>query len=83
MYIPEMPEIQTKVSDHPFQEAADVAAFAFAGAVVGTWIDNNTKIGRWANTSPTADAIVSVFKTTAVIVGAGLAVLFVYCLLTT
>lgn len=83
MYIPEMPEIQTKVSDHPFQEAADVAAFALAGAVVGTWLDNNTKFGRWVNTSPTADAIVAVLKRVAAFVGVGLVVLFVYCLLTT
>lgn len=83
MYIPEMPEIQTKVSDHPFQEAADVAAFTLAGAAVGTWLDNNTKFGRWVNTSPTADAIVAVLKRVAALVGAGLVIVFIYCLLTT
>lgn len=78
----DIPEIQTR-QEGVLADAASVAAATMVGAAVGTWIDNNTKIGHWANTSPTADAIVAVFKITAAIVGVGLAILFVYCLLTT
>lgn len=78
----DIPEIKTR-QEGVLSDAVSVAAATMVGAAVGTWLDNNTKFGRWANTSPTADAIVAVFKRVAALVGVGLVVLFIYCLLTT
>lgn len=78
----DIPEIQTR-QEGVMSDAVSVAAAAMVGAAVGTWMDHNTKFGRWVNTSPTADAIVAVLKRGAALVAVGLVVLFVYCLMTT
>ncbi len=78
----DIPEIQTR-QEGVLSDAVSVAAATMVGAAIGTWMDNNTRFGRWVNTSPTADAIVAVLKRVAALVGVGLVIVFIYCLLTT
>lgn len=78
MYIPETPEIQTKANDHAGADALSVGAAAFTGAVVGTWLDNNTRFGYWINHSPTADAIVAILKIAGIVTAMGLGLLYLY-----
>ncbi len=77
MYPPEIPEIYTK-NEHATEDFLSTAAAAFAGAVVGTWLDNNTRVGHWVNHSPVADAIVAVLKVLSIVVATGLGLLYLY-----
>lgn len=77
MYIPEIPEIQTK-HDHVLEDAASVAAATMVGAAIGTWLDNNTRFGVWINHSPAANAIFAILKMIAIVVAAGLGVLYLH-----
>lgn len=77
MYIPEIPEIQTR-NEHALQDAVSVAAATITGAAIGTWLDNNTRFGRWINHSPVADAIVAILKLMGICVAAGLGLLYLY-----
>ncbi len=77
MYNPEIPEIYTH-NDHAGRDALSVGAAAFVGAMVGSYLDNHTRFGRWVNNSPTADAIWAVMKITVAIVAVGLFLLYCY-----
>lgn len=77
-----IPDIEYR-NEHAREEFVSTAMAVMAGAAIGTYIDRHTRIGHWANTSPTADKIVRVIKGLAVLVAVGLAALYVYCFLTT
>lgn len=76
-----IPDINTR-NEHAGEEFVSTAVAAFTGAVVGSYLDNHTRFGRWVNNSPTADAIVAVIKIIAVIVAVGLFLLYGYFFLT-
>jgi hypothetical protein len=80
MYTPEDPEIYTR-NDHAGEEFMSTAAAAFTGAVIGTWLDNNTRFGHWINHSPAANAMFAILKMTAIVVAAGLGLLYLYFLI--
>lgn len=80
MYNPEIPEIYTH-NEHAAHDFFSSAAATLVGAYIGHQLDK-TRAGRWVNESPTADAIFGVLKVLAIIVGVGLAFVFLFCLLT-
>ncbi len=81
MYNPEIPEIYTR-NEHAGEEFISTAVAAFTGAVVGSYLDNHTRFGRWVNNSPTADAIFALIKVIAFIVAVGLFLLYCYFFVT-
>jgi hypothetical protein len=81
MYTPEIPEIQTQY-DHATEDFVSTAAATVLGAYVGSYIDRHTRIGRWVNNSPTADAIFTILKSIAVVIAVGLFFLYLYFFVT-
>lgn len=72
-----IPDINTR-NEHAGEDFVSTAAAAFTGAVIGSYLDNHTRFGRWVNNSPTADAIFALIKIVAIVVAVGLFLLYGY-----
>lgn len=66
-------------SGHDF---LSTAAAAFMGAVIGHQIDTRTRIGRWVNNSPAANAFFGVLKILGIIAAIGAVVLYLFLFFT-
>ena len=58
------------------------AAAAFMGAMIGHQIDTRTRLGRWVNNSPVANAFFRVLKLLGIFAAIGAVVLYFYLFFT-